>query len=113
MTRNEKILLGVAGVAALGALIYFGSKPKAPKLIVVQQPNSLTNTVQQGAQAAAALTPIVTDLFDNIFGSSNSGSGASGQDSSYNSLPAGTTSLFGQDDGSVMSGILEGAGAIQ
>lgn len=107
MKSSEKILLAVVGVAAVAGIAYLAMQPKRPTVVYVPgSQSSVASSIQQGALAASELAPVATNLFNNIFGSDNSGS-ASGSDieslpSSYNSSNTSTPS-----SSEVMSGIPE------
>jgi hypothetical protein len=107
MKSSEKILIGVVAVAAVAGIAYLAMQPKRPTVVYIPPGQSSTaSSIQQGALAASELAPVAENLFNNIFGQSNSGA-ASGSDieslpSSYNSSNTST-----QASSELMSGIPE------
>jgi len=108
MKQSEKILLAVVGVAAIAGVAYLAMQPKRPAVYYVPSggSSSTAQSIQTAALAANELAPVAENLFNNIFGQTNSGA-ASGSDteslpSSYNS--SNDTSPASSE---IMSGITE------
>jgi hypothetical protein len=88
MKKTEKILLiGGAVVGGLVLLNYVKNRPPVnnayayrglpaynPATGLPYGTSSTASDIQAGAAAASSLAPVLENLFDNIFGSSNSGS---------------------------------------
>jgi hypothetical protein len=95
MKKEEKILLAVGGIAVVGAILYFGSRPKYPVTPYYGPVSYQPSGLQQGVAAANALAPVASNLvssIENIFGDSNSGG-----DASTTNLPATQPDIYNSD----------------
>jgi hypothetical protein len=82
MKKGEKIALVIGGIALVGGIAYLAMQPKRPNVVYIPSgPSAASTSIAQGAAAAVAVTPVLENLFDSIFGDSNSGT-TSGQDTS-------------------------------